>query len=381
MICQLYALTKHNHNNNNNYTNPSLLESVVTTKTNTERNLISISKSNKGDRIKIHINLRHYFVNEEMKETNCQKKDVIFCQVKEVEVEYYSESGDNDEDEDDDNGESEWMCIEQNTNDFYRLNYLPKSFVDKHGFTLSLGSTWIRINLGPGSGAKKGILFNKGTIFISSVLHEINPNILQLASAEENERLNQELELQKLNIQQQYQIDQHQEQQKQTRRLTSEGTTRKRDHRVVLLVRANAIDSDVSVSSEELHDSFFGSEKYKVNLKSQFNDCSYGDIKFVKASGWNIDSFGVVTLNTLLPVSLLRAQDVENIVQFILRARVGPLFRFDHVVIVLPPKTASNFMAYAYKGGIISCFKDVYATYLSGQMHEIGKSNTLFCEV
>lgn len=72
MICQLYALTKHNHNNNNNYTNPSLLESVVTTKTNTERNLISISKSNKGDRIKIHINF-HYFVNErdELSEEGC----------------------------------------------------------------------------------------------------------------------------------------------------------------------------------------------------------------------------------------------------------------------------------------------------------------------
>jgi len=113
--------------------------------------------------------------------------------------------------------------------------------------------------------------------------------------------------------------------------------------RTVLVLRVEAIDEEVSTSSEDLSDNFFGTKEDLYNLKSQLKACSFNKLELLPARGKSriiggeeiVD--GVFNVKLPLDVAGRERSFVTNNVIRIAKLSFGCLEQqFDHVAVCLP---------------------------------------------
>ena len=155
------------------------------------------------------------------------------------------------------------------------------------------------------------------------------------------------------------------------RKLLTAGT------KTVLVVRVIAADGTTSASQAELSDSVFGTSGDQVNLASQYNVCSDGQLIFDKAANKAGNGATISNGVTQISVSTTKAQgDVEmrNAITTALNTAfsvTSPTALADYVMYCLPAGTMSG-IAYAFINSWMSVYSDNWCTYLSAQMHEVG---------
>ena len=143
----------------------------------------------------------------------------------------------------------------------------------------------------------------------------------------------------------------------------------------VLVLRIQAADSSTTSSETQLTDDIFGTAGDPVNLKSQFNQCSYGQLQFEPVTTNSlIGSDGVYTV-TLPSTNVIGAADGPIVSAAINKAaaELGTLTNIaDHVMVCIPPGTTGGWIAYAYVNHWLSVYNNAWCGYPSGLMHEIG---------
>lgn len=158
----------------------------------------------------------------------------------------------------------------------------------------------------------------------------------------------------------------------------------------VLVVRVVAADGAATTDEAGLSDNVFGTYGDPVNLKSQYQACSKGDLDFVPALsrtkvGGGVDasdiSVGATTVNVATTVA---EGDVtmRNAVTQALNAQFGvssPTALANHVMYCLPAQ-AMNGIAYAFVNSWMSVYKDTWCNSPSGQIHEVRYRPLLTCE-
>jgi hypothetical protein len=158
----------------------------------------------------------------------------------------------------------------------------------------------------------------------------------------------------------------------------------------VLVVRVVAAENKTTVMDESsLADSIFGIDNDTVNLVSQFDDCSYGKLKFVTAtprSGKSVNSGSTDIINGVatvhVPVKVEKGTaEMRNAVSKELNAifsTTNPQELADYVIYCLPPGTFAtgtySTVGYAYYNNWLSVINNNWCSSLSLQMHEIGHS-------
>lgn len=140
----------------------------------------------------------------------------------------------------------------------------------------------------------------------------------------------------------------------------------------VLVIRVVAADASTSLSRSELSNRVFGTSGDKVNLASVYEDCSASKLKFIPATGNNIqDGVGEVTISQ--SVGNKKPFDVDNFIVEAAKKKFGDLENsYDHVMLCLPPGTAGSWVAYAYRNWYRSSYNDLWCGSPSAQVHEIG---------
>lgn len=150
----------------------------------------------------------------------------------------------------------------------------------------------------------------------------------------------------------------------------------------VLVLRIEAADSVTTASESKLADDIFGAAGDPVNLKSQFNQCSYGQLQFEPAtSNAIVGSDGVYTV-TLPTTKVTGVADhlIASAAVAEAERKLGMLTRIaDHIMVCVPP--ASSFRpgaaAYAYVNHWLSVYDDDYIRYAYVSIHEIGHNLNL----
>jgi hypothetical protein len=143
----------------------------------------------------------------------------------------------------------------------------------------------------------------------------------------------------------------------------------------VLVVRVIAQDFSTSSSVSDLSDNVFGTNGDPVNLKSQYEDCSYNKLRFNPTQDPRTTN-GVyeVTISSFISRGNRRAskENVMDAVSSRLTAELGDLpSQFDHVMYCLPPQTSGSWIAYAYINSWLSVYNDNWCNYVSAQVHEV----------
>ncbi len=132
--------------------------------------------------------------------------------------------------------------------------------------------------------------------------------------------------------------------------------------KTMLVVRIVALDSSTTSSEEELSDSWFGTNGDPVNLKSQFEACSYNKLSINS----DIGAVGVTTVNLDMNITGVASTTVQW-------AAVDALGTFsnqyDHVMLCIPPGTRGRWLAYAYLNSWLSVYNDDWCNSVSTQMH------------
>jgi len=166
------------------------------------------------------------------------------------------------------------------------------------------------------------------------------------------------------------------------RQLYQSGTKR------VLVVRVVADDASTTATEQELYESVFAKGPHDVTLASQYDECSNGHIQMVPADNRELQAAhvtgstpitnGVTTVRVNFPVawgdSSFRSQITTN-----LKTNFGighPTAVADHVLMCLPPG-ATGRLAYAVVRGWNSVYNDMWCTYNTAQMHEVGHNLNL----
>ena len=164
--------------------------------------------------------------------------------------------------------------------------------------------------------------------------------------------------------------------------------------KTVLAVRVVAANNKTTGLDEySLSDSIFGIGVDKVNLASQFNDCSHGKLKFITAkersgkssNSGNVDiSNGVATIRVPSVAVSQGTAVMRNAISKELNTIFGttnPGELADYVIYCLPPGTFASgtysSVGYAYYNNWLSVFNNQWCTSVSLQMHEIGHSLNL----
>jgi hypothetical protein len=151
--------------------------------------------------------------------------------------------------------------------------------------------------------------------------------------------------------------------------------------KTVLVVRVRATDRTTSSSEAQLASDIFGDNGDQINLKSQYNDCSFGKLEITKAADRNGATTkirnGVVTISPGVSTSVGDQKMVNAI-----SAKLAKEFSTaasnlaDHVMYCLPPGTF-NGLAYAYLNGFRSVYNDSWCSSVSVQVHEMGHNLNL----
>ena len=151
----------------------------------------------------------------------------------------------------------------------------------------------------------------------------------------------------------------------------------------LLAVRIIAPDASTTSTESQISDAWFGTAGDAVNLKSQYEACSYNTIQInpanetiIKNDVTNIVSNGVYTV--AISTNVIGASDgtIRNAAVDAATTSLGSLpDQFDHVMLCLPSGTGT-WIAYAYVNHWLSVYNNQWCNYVSGQMH--GKSNIHF---
>lgn len=120
----------------------------------------------------------------------------------------------------------------------------------------------------------------------------------------------------------------------------------------VLVVRVIAPDSSTSSSTATISDSIFGTSGDTVNLKSQYEACSFGKLVFEPAPNQTLPNQtlpaivnGVVEVTIPRNISGASSNAITNAVYKEATTLLGNLrFQFDHVMFCLPPGTSGNWI-------------------------------------
>jgi hypothetical protein len=160
----------------------------------------------------------------------------------------------------------------------------------------------------------------------------------------------------------------------------------------VLAVRVIAAENKTTFMDESsIADSIFGNMgNDTVNLVSQYNDCSYGKLKFVTApsrSGSSPNSGSVKIVNgvTTVHVPSVSVADGTAVMRNAISKELNAIFSTanpnelaDYVIYCLPPGTFAtgtySSVGYAYYNNWLSVFNNNWCSSVSLQMHEIGHS-------
>jgi hypothetical protein len=154
--------------------------------------------------------------------------------------------------------------------------------------------------------------------------------------------------------------------------------------KTVLLVRVQASNGVTSFSNAQLSDGAFGTNGDPINLKTQYNSCSYGQLQInpnvdrastVDDGDINTDIVnGATTVTIAATVGTDTDAAMRNQVTAALNAQFGvqsPELLADHVMYCFPSNSFAG-IAYAYINGWMSVYNNEWCTYLSVQMHELG---------
>lgn len=138
----------------------------------------------------------------------------------------------------------------------------------------------------------------------------------------------------------------------------------------VLVVRVVASDSTTTRPVNQLSDDVFGtiSANDPYNLKSQYNDCSYGQLDFqpapTGATGTTttgiVDGVYEVTLPSAVVVNGVSDGTIRNAVttQLSVDFDTSASNVADYVMLCLPPGTSGGWIAYAYINHWLSVYND-----------------------
>lgn len=151
-------------------------------------------------------------------------------------------------------------------------------------------------------------------------------------------------------------------------------------------------------SAQEIGDAVFGLDGDQVNLRTQFQACSYNKLNFLPAEGQVAQYYSPPgSENGVIEIELARDSfedydpiDIGKAVrksvydgylynQTLADTSSGPtimLDDYDHIIYVLPPGTTYKgipwWVAFAYKPGVESFFNDDEIGVALNQLHEIG---------
>ena len=157
----------------------------------------------------------------------------------------------------------------------------------------------------------------------------------------------------------------------------------------VLVVRVDVADKAMSVNETSLSNSVFGNGVDRANMVSQFDACSHGKLKLVKApdrSGGSADNRNASIANGVATVKLpsVRKVDGQGTMRIAVTKELNRMFDVKHptelakfVVYCLPVGTYSpnpGGIAFAYIHHWLSIFNDKWCTSVSLQMHELVSS-------
>ena len=145
--------------------------------------------------------------------------------------------------------------------------------------------------------------------------------------------------------------------------------------RTVLVVRVIASDGSSTATPAQLSDSVFGTDGDPVNLKSQYDACSYGKLNFIPAPDRTATGGGVDIVNGATEVSIATSVSqgdivMRNAISSQLAANFGITGNFgenqdlaDYLMYCLPVGTM-NGIAYAFVDSWMSVYSDLWCTYL-----------------
>ncbi|KAI2488977.1 Gametolysin peptidase M11 [Fragilaria crotonensis] len=148
----------------------------------------------------------------------------------------------------------------------------------------------------------------------------------------------------------------------------------------VLVLRIQAADASTTASETQLADDVFGAAGDVFNLKSQYNQCSYGQLQFEPTtSNALVGTDGVYTVT--LPTTIITGAADNPIAWAAVdkaTAELGTLTNFaDHVMVCMPPGTSGGWIAYAYINHWLSVYNNAWCGYPSGLLHEFGHNLNL----
>jgi hypothetical protein len=136
-------------------------------------------------------------------------------------------------------------------------------------------------------------------------------------------------------------------------------------------------DTATTANEAQLADDIFGASGDALNLKSGFDRCSYGQLRFEPlTTNPTIGPDGVYTVS--LPNTIVTGSDNFVVSDAALAKATqdlgtSPNLLADHVMICIPPGTGT-WLAAAPPNHWVSYFNDNWCRYPSAQMHELGKS-------
>eukprot|EP00546_Thalassionema_frauenfeldii_P015177 CAMPEP_0178920280 /NCGR_PEP_ID=MMETSP0786-20121207/14918_1 /TAXON_ID=186022 /ORGANISM="Thalassionema frauenfeldii, Strain CCMP 1798" /LENGTH=434 /DNA_ID=CAMNT_0020594331 /DNA_START=252 /DNA_END=1552 /DNA_ORIENTATION=+ len=153
--------------------------------------------------------------------------------------------------------------------------------------------------------------------------------------------------------------------------------------KTVLVVRAEFFDASTGSTIATLGDEVFGTNGDVINLKSQYDACSYGQLTFSPVADGTTFSNGVDSsansLNGVITVSnpsfnVIGQGDgvVREEMRRLVGGRKGNDINNQYHMLCIPPGTTGGWIGYAYINYWLSVYNDNWCNYPSIQMHEIG---------
>lgn len=145
----------------------------------------------------------------------------------------------------------------------------------------------------------------------------------------------------------------------------------------VLIVRVNYRGATPKLNAADLRARILGignTNQIGQDMAGQFDDCSFGKLKFQAFQGQNINQ-GVTDISITKSVSGSNAiTTLQNLVIDQVQKDWGTK-NIDHIMMVFPNVSLQfngrSYIAFAYLNSNISVFKDEWAGYLSALVHEV----------
>lgn len=138
------------------------------------------------------------------------------------------------------------------------------------------------------------------------------------------------------------------------------------DVRSVLVLRVTTTDSEPTLLAQEMAGIIFNDTA--PSLLTQPSWCSHGKILFQPSS------YGVLDIGVDMSAAGSEADAIAVAAYTAANTMLGITLEevYDHVMFCIPPGTNGKWIAYASVNYWRTVFNDVWCTYLSGYMHELG---------